>query len=602
MPLVGTKPAVTIDNFAAMIREDCMLVDKTLMIKELMDSTDSALLIIRPRRFGKSLNLSMLQYFFAAIAYGRSTQCMFDRFEIAKVDNGEFLKQHQGQYPVILISFKDVKQNTCQGALENFNCLIAEAYRQHSDLLDSDTLGANYKSRIERYLDGQVTTTELEQSLRFLSECLYRVHGKEVIILIDEYDTPLTSAYEHGYIEEFNGFLRGLLSNALKSNPYLKKAVLTGILRVSKNSMLSGLNNLRTYTLFDHNYQQYFGFTEAEIDELTTAVKVEHGREDIRSYYNGYKIGDTVIYNPWSIMNYLQTAELAPYWVWTSNDKLFKELLLNSSEKTKEQLGLLMQNQAIEADIELSMRYEDLIGNPNSLWALLLFCGYLKLESHHLSEMGTSRVCQLKIPNTEIMRLFNGIFANWLRDTMGWRYEGFLKHLTEGKVEAFTEDLSAFLMNSLSFRDVGGDKAPTERFYHGFFIGLTASLQEKYHYTSNRESGAGVYDVGLVPRSFSNDTGVILEFKHAKLKENLTKLANDALLQIDKMGYETEFRKHPHVKKLLKIGLAFSEKAVKSVYTITDLSKYLGVLKGKIKIANDFDKPLPSGTLDDFEE
>ncbi len=571
MPLVGTKPAVTIDNFAAMVEEDCLLVDKTMMIKEVMDSSDSALLILRPRRFGKSLNLSMLQYFFAASAYGVTTHGMFDRFEIAKVDNGEFLKQHQGQYPVILISFKDVKESTCQGALENFNCLIAEAYRQHRDLLNSDQFDNSDRKRFERYLDGEVTTAELEQAIRFLSECLHRVYGKKVIILIDEYDTPLTSAYEHGYIEEFNGFLRGLLSNALKSNPYLKKAVLTGILRVSKNSMLSGLNNLETYTLFSQRYQQYFGFTEAEIDELTTAVKVEHGREDIRRYYNGYKIGDEVIYNPWSIMNFLKTKELAPYWVWTSNDKLFQDLLLNSNADTKEKIGLLMRNEAIEADIDLSLRYEDLMGDPNSLWALLLFCGYLKVENHHLAANDTGiRVCQLKIPNREIIGLFNGVFSRWLKDTMGWRYEGFLQHLVDGNVDAFTEDLSAFLMNSLSFRDVGGDKAPTERFYHGFFIGLTASLQEKYHYTSNRESGAGVYDVGLVPKSLSNDTGVILEFKHAKLKQNLTQLAKDALLQIDKMGYETEFRKHPHVKKLLKIGLAFSEKAVKSVYTLTD--------------------------------
>lgn len=442
---------------------------------------------------------------------------------------------------------------------------MAKTFRQHRDLLSSDKFDKSDSNHFQRYLDGEITIAALEEGISFLSECLYRVYDKEVIILIDEYDTPLSSAFERDYIEEFNGFMRSLLSSALKSNPYLKKAVLTGILRVSKNSMLSGLNNLRTYTLFDKSYQQYFGFTEAEIDELTAAVKVDHGREDIREFYNGYKIGGEVIYNPWSVMSYLQCGDLAPYWVWTSNDGLFKKCLIGSSETTKEKIDVLMRGGSIEAEIDTNLRYEDLMGNPNSMWALLLFCGYLKVESSFFAADDTGRrVCQLKIPNREITGLFNGVFSYWLKDELGENnFEDFLKKLIEGNVEAFTEDLSKFLINSLSFRDVGGDKIPTERFYHGFFIGLTASLQSKYSYTSNRESGSGVYDVGLVPKSLTNDTGIILEFKHAKLKQNLGNLAKEALLQIDQMGYEAEFKKYPHVKKLLKIRLAFSEKAVK---------------------------------------
>lgn len=572
MPLVGEKPSASTDNFALMLEDNCLLVDKTLMIKDVIESADSALLIVRPRRFGKTLNLSMLQYFFAASAYGVATQGMFDRFQIAKVDNGEFIKKHQGQYPVILISFKDVKEKDCPTVMEKIAVLVAEVYRQHRDLLNSDKLAESDRKQFEKYIEKEVNTAELEQALRFLSECLYQVHGKRVMILIDEYDTPLSSAHEHKYMEAFNGFMRGLLSSAIKSNPYLKKAVLTGILRVSKNSMLSGLNNLETYTLFDKKYQHYFGFTEAEIDELTSTVKIDHSREDIQRFYNGYKIGGEVIYNPWSIMSYLKSGELLPYWVWTSNDKMFEDLLLDSKESTKEEIERLILGESIEAKIDTHLRYENLMEDPNSLWTLLLFCGYLKVEESHLSDDGTAaRTCQLKIPNEEIMRLFKGVFINWLKGTMGDSYEALLKHLISGNVEAFTQVLNEFIINSLSFRDVGGDKKTTERFYHGFFIGLTANLLAKYHYTSNRESGSGVYDVGLVPKSLTNDTGLILEFKHAKLKQDLTQLAEEALLQIDKMGYETEFRKFPHVKKVLKIGLVFSEKAVQSVNKITEL-------------------------------
>lgn len=570
MPLVGTRIETSSENFGQMVRDNCLLVDKTLLIKEFWENQKTSL-IIRPRRFGKSLNLSMLQHFFAPEVYGYSTKGLFDAFQIAKVDDGKFIQEHQGQYSVIFITFKDIKENTYGAAVNKIRLLIQGLYREHEQLLQSDKLSPADKAEFEKCLTGVETKENIEESVKLLSELLHKAYGKAVMIFIDEYDTPLTSAYEHKFLEECSEFLRNMLSAALKGNPYLKKGLMTGILRVSKNSMLSGLNNLGTYTLFDRDYQQYFGFTEAEIDELVKTFGVNHDREDIRNFYNGYKMGDEVVYNPWSIMNFLKKKELAPFWVWTSNDKLFKELLLSSSEETKEKLIKLLQNHAIKAEIDPNLRYEDLMENPESLWALLLFCGYLKVEESHLSDINMNRICQIKIPNREVMRLFNGVFIEWMKHTIGYKYNAFLNNLTNGNVEAFTEDLSEFLMNSLSFRDVGGDKKPTERFYHGFFIGLTASLKEKYHYTSNRESGLGVYDVGLIPNSPQNNTGVILEFKHVKREQNLQQEANNALAQIETMQNETEFKKHPHVKKLLKIGLAFSDKAVISAYKTTDL-------------------------------
>ena len=300
MPLLGHQPATTTDNFAKMIRRQHLLVDKSLMIQTFMETTDDATLITRPRRFGKTLNMSMLHHFFSETVDGEPTNGLFDGLAIAKIDDGAFLKMHQGRYPVIAITFKDIKEPSFDAAIRKIKGLIKTVYRQYDDLLISDKLNQQDKLEWQKYRQGELDNEVLEAGHRFLSE----IHRKKVILLIDEYDTPLSSAYEHEYLEPLSEFMRNLLSAALKSNPHLEKGLMTGILRVSHSSLLSGLNNLKVYTVFDRTYDSYFGFTEAEIQELIEHLQITDDLPDIRTFYNGYRIGDAVVYNPWSFMNY----------------------------------------------------------------------------------------------------------------------------------------------------------------------------------------------------------------------------------------------------------------------------------------------------------
>lgn len=570
MPLVGKKLEVSVSIFGKRVREDLLLVDKTLMIKEFFEGTAISLLL-RPRRFGKTLMQSQLQHFFAAEVGGVSTQGLFDQFAIAKVDNGAFLKQHQGKYPVIFVSFKDIKESSYQAAVNQINILMQELYGEHKYLLKSDKIDEDDKKKFEKYLDGSVNNEELQHGLKFLSKFLHKAQGKEVIILIDEYDTPLTSAYEHKFLDALSNFMRNMYSEALKDNLHVFRGMLTGILRVSKNSMLSGLNNLEIYTVLDKTYQQYFGFTESEVKELVQYTRTGQNIDEIRKFYNGYKIIDEIIYNPWSLMQFFNKQRLSPYWVLTSNDKLLKDVLVNSDEETKGKLTQLMQGETIEGEVDVVLRYEDLIEKPQALWTLLLFCGYLTVESQ--TSKGSRFRCQLKIPNSEVLLQYTEIFSDWLKEKLGSKYDSFLRNLVEGNVEKFTQALGDYLMQSLSFRDVGGDKK-SERFYHGFVAGLVASLRDTHHLDSNKESGFGLYDFMLTPKSQSHFRSIILEFKHTKINHDQKQEAEVALKQIDALKYDTELKKYPYIKKVLKVGLAFCEKSVISAYREEDLSMH----------------------------
>lgn len=437
MPILGHKIETTTDNFGYLVQNNCLLVDKTLMIKEFMQE-QNVFLILRPRRSGKSITISMLQHFFSPQVAGESTQGLFDNFLIAKEDGGEFLKQYQGKYPVISISFKDIKTKTYKEAIEQIESLIQKLYREHEALLTAalpKAVTENDKAVFTAYLTGNMRE-KLQSSLRFLSDFLFKAYGRKTIILIDEYDSPLTSAYQEGFDGEFLNrlslFLRDMFSEALKTTTSLEKGFMTGILRISKNDLLSGLNNLQEYTLLSKKYAQYFGFIESEVMELLQYVQPSDSLEAIRAFYNGYLMGDTIIYNPWSFMKYLHEQELAPYWVLSSGDGLLKQLFLHSDEFTKEQLSLLMQSQTITGVISLKLRYEDLKMNYNALWTLLLFTGYLTVVSKTIQDDGYQ--CQLKIPNQEVFAQYRGIFKNWLENTVGGHpyYDTFLKSLLLG--------------------------------------------------------------------------------------------------------------------------------------------------------------------------
>jgi len=568
MPLVGKKIETTSANFASRARNNQLTVDKTLMIKKFWDGKEVSL-ILRPRRSGKSLNMSMLQYFFAEEVAGEKTSGLFDSFAIAKVDNGQFLKNHQGAYPVIAISFKDSKQETLESMFNNMKSLIVELYREHEALLLSGSLSESTKALVKRYLNGAIQASELGQSLKFLSEVLKTVTGKRVIILIDEYDSPLTFAYQYGFLESFSLFMRNMLSAALKDNPYLEKGLMTGILRVSKNEMLSGLNNLEIYSLLDKNYDRYYGFTEEEVNELVEQVGISHPLEEIRAFYNGYKIGDCTLYNPWSLMHYFDKQTLAPYWVRTSNDKLLKKLFLESNDDQKEMFSELMQGKIVNSRILTKTHYEELIEKPDALWTLLLFTGYLTVIDQ--KQDGIELLCQLKIPNKEISAQYEDIFLEWINETLGSkRYQSFLNNLLNGRVEKFTEILADYLMESLSFRDVKSEKR-AESFYHGFTAGLVATIRDTHWVDSNKESGRGLYDLMITPKDVQNHLALILEFKQVKKTEDLDAMAEKALQQIKTLRYETELLRYSHITKILKVGLAFSGKEVRSVYKEEDL-------------------------------
>ena len=579
MPLVGRKIEITHAHFGDMVRGQCLLVDKTLMIKDFFEG-QKASLILRPRRFGKTLTMSMLQHFFSKAVAGESTAGLFDPFAIAQVDSGEFLKHHQGQYPVISVTFKDLKELSYPDTVCHFRHLTQQLYREHIPSLSSTSkeLTTAHKSLFQDYLTGSVDDTQLPLALAFLSEFLFKAHAKKAIILIDEYDSPLNTAYLYNYLDPLSNFMRNLLSAALKDNPYLEKGLMTGILRVSKNQMLSELNNLKIHMVLDESFNNYFGFTEHEVTELIQHTQADHSLEEMRPFYNGYSMGGEIIYNPWSVMNYLDNKKLSYYWVLTSNDLLLKKVLLNSSDETKEKLSQLMQGNTIEGSININVRYQDLFDKQDSLFTLLLFAGYLTYAGYDETEKLEYR-CQLRIPNKEVLAQYISIFKDYLEEKLGQvKYDTFLKSLLVGDVQHFTDQLSHYLLDSFSVKDTPAT-FNAEHVYYALMLGLVASVRITHQVDSNRESGTGFYDIALCPISPTYSTAVIFELKYMNITSTtdpknihalLATEAEKGLQQIKDRQYETAVKRSPYVKNIIKTGLAFSGKRVVSAYQVQE--------------------------------
>lgn len=564
---------IGVDNFNQLLRENYVFCDKTLLIKEFMNKGDIVTLIARPRRWGKTLNMSMLHHFLAEEAYGKKTKNLFDNLAIASVDDGEYLK-HQGQHPVIFVSFKDVKENSFSEAIQKLKLLVRILYREHRVLLKSNKLAQDEKDIFKAYLEGNIGNTEVEDAIRYLSELLSKQHEKGVYIIIDEYDTPLNSAYGK-YLEDMTNFMRNMFSAALKGNPALKRGIMTGILRVSKDSMLSGLNNLKTYTLLDDSYKQHFGFSEQEVIDLFRKKHCELKLEDVRTWYNGYKAYDLVIYNPWSIINCLaEQGKIELYWTDSARNNLVEDIISKSTLGIKLQLEILMQNKTITMQVDKHVTFDTLMESETALWSLLLFTGYLKAESSFFDMNSGTYQCVLSVPNREVFVLYQKYIINWFTKKLGEdgsvKYDSFLKSLVNGDVEVFTDSLSDYLLESASVFDMGGEKKG-EAFYHGFSLALIVSLRENYSIHSNRESGLGRYDVLLIPKNVHTSKGVVLEFKYAKPNQDVVQVAKDALEQINEKQYITELKNHNNIKSVLKIGIAFSGKLTRSAYETTDL-------------------------------
>lgn len=442
MPLIGTKMLPMPDHFGEMVRRGHILVDKSIFIKEFWEG-DIISSIALPRQFGKSLTLSMVQHFFAKTVNGLETKRLFDGFKIAEIDEGAFLKQHQGQHPVIWVSFKYINGTSYEQVYEQFKLLFQDVYRQHEALLHSEELSEYGKADFRVYLEGKANAAEMQWALKWLSAFLYEAYNnKRVIILIDAYDEPLHIAYKYGFSDQLTRFMGSMLSTALDGNSYIARGLVVGVLPVLLSGISTHVDKIQDYGVRYMPYQNCFGFTESEVEELAKKQGVEKDLVKIKSFYHGYKVGvdSDVVYNPFSIMQYLQHQQLEPYWVNLVSDEWLKRILLDSTHATHEFADLVIK-QFVQVEVERNvLTYEDLIRNPSSLWTLLLTKGYLTIESE---EVAIDCIYKLRIPNQEVREKFKQIFSDNLADMLGGEANRrlLIDNLTQGNVEAFTQQI-----------------------------------------------------------------------------------------------------------------------------------------------------------------
>ena len=552
--------AIGNDNFAEIIRKGYLFVDKSLFIKEIIDDVSKVTLITRPRRWGKTLNMSMLHHFLAPEAYGDSTAGLFDQLKIAQAP-GDYVAQHQGKYPVIFMTLKGVEASTFEEALMAMSLLIQSAFRDHRYLLTSEALESSDKEYFSTVCDTYVMQNELERSLWRLCELLYKHHQQKTYVLIDEYDTPLNFAFRtDGYFEPMSQFMKNFLGHTLKSNTYLEKGVMTGILRISKDSMLSGLNNPKIYTVLSKKYSPYFGFTNEELDILFADQGLVKDEQQVKDWYNGYIIGGLTLYNPWSIMNCLEEkGDLKPYWVNTGNDSLLKELLQNVDVDTKTAFESLIVNQPVTVVVSDTMRFDEVKHDNNMLWNLLIFAGYLKVLSSELDDMGTR--CQIAIPNQEVLRLYRGIFLGWLNAPTRKidQLKLLLDSLVAGDIKQFAQDVQEFLQAASSVHDYA---TQPEAFYHGFILALMVSMTDRYYVYSNTESGNGRPDLLLIPKEHAQTQAFVIEFKSLRKNEKPEEALNVAMTQIDNQNYAARITQHDYIKQVMKVAIVFDGREV----------------------------------------
>lgn len=538
-------------------KQGLLYVDKTLFIKEILKDSAKAIILTRPRRFGKTLNLSMLHHFFANEVLGSATKGLFDNLEIAK----DFrCMEYQGKYPVVVVSFKDVKQLNFKFCLENIASVIAKTYRQHREALNSVQMLEDDKAYIKNILELNMSQVKLEHSLSRLLELLFKYYNKKIILLIDEYDTPIQEAYLNGYYSELITFFRNFLSAALKDENNLHKAILSGILRVSKESLFSGLSNIKVYSLLDQKYCSYFGFTEEEVQDLFYKAQLPCDLHQTKEWYNGYNFGGITIYNPWSIINFIKDEgkRLKSYWINTSGNELVKNIIINSSFNVQEKIGTLVAGYNIKEYIDEQTVFTDLTKNPDAIWGLLLMAGYLKYTSYE--DKGKRTLCELRLPNNEISNYYTSVIEEWITGDRGFNwYVNFINDLREGKIEHFAEKLQTLVEETLSFHDVG--KKSQESFYHGLMLAFITGLKGTHFISSNKESGEGRYDLALIPFDV-NALGILIEIKATNNKLKLEEEAKKALMQIQNSNYVAELKLRG-ITRICSIGISFSGKAVK---------------------------------------
>lgn len=547
---------VGIEDFERIINEDYYYVDKTLLIEELLINRAPVPLFTRPRRFGKTLNMSMIKYFFDV----KNKEENKKLFENLKISNSEYMSE-QGKYPVIFISLKDLKEDTWEECIESIKDIMHKIFNEYSFLREK--LNIVEKRQFDKIWEITGNERNLKTSLLDLSNYLNKYYGEKVIILIDEYDAPIINAFNKGYYNEAVNFFQTFYSSALKTNSSLKYGILTGITRIIKEGIFSGLNNLYVNTILSRDYSEYFGLLESEVVEMLDYFDMKYKIEEVREWYNGYIFGESEVYNPWSIVNYIREKEIKAYWANVSGNTLLENMLNHAGESVYEDLKRFTDGESIEKYISDGTTIKSLLSNDNEIWQLLLYSGYLTKDRKQKEIDVTTEytdVYNLRIPNKEIRKYFGNMFLNRFFGTEV-KTNILMKALEGGDIKKFEKTLGEIMINMLSHFDLDKEM---EKIYQVFMIGLVGFLMGKYEIISNDESGYGRYDLAMIPIK-SNEKAYLMEFKISKTKKGMEESAEKALKQIDEKKYDTKLKARG-IKNILKIGIAFYGKEVKVVF------------------------------------
>lgn len=552
---------IGIQSYEKLMTEHCFYIDKTDFIREWWENKDDVTLITRPRRFGKTLNMNMLDRFLSVEYAGQG-----EIFEGLSIWSSEKYRKLQGTCPVIFLSFADIKASTFSLAREKICMVIQKLYSRFDFLLTGNILKEEEKQFYKKIFS-EITDSAASSSLRELASYLSRYYDKHVIILLDEYDTPLQEAWINGYWQEMAEFMRGLFNSTFKTNPYLNRAVMTGITRVSKESIFSDLNNLEVVTATSEKYESSFGFTQEEVWEALKEYGLYDERQKVKDWYDGFTFGRRQdIYNPWSIINFLDKKRLSMYWANTSSNGLVNRLLQRGSRNIKMEMENLLKGGVLQTGIDEQIIFSHLDGRTDAVWSLLLASGYLKVKRYFIDEEWGRDVYELALTNREVRFMFRRMIDGWFRDFVP-EYNDFVKAMLAGDLKAMNGYMNKVALATFSYFDSGVKPSETsepERFYHGFVLGLTVDLADRYVITSNRESGYGRYDVVLEPRK-EEDCAVIMEFKvqDPKEEQTLEETAAEALAQIERKQYGAALEARGIVSgRIRKYGFAFHGKTV----------------------------------------
>ncbi len=546
------------EDFKKIIQNNAYYVDKTLLVKELLDSKSDVTLFTRPRRFGKTLNMSMLKYFFEDTgeeAKNAENHALFDGLKI--MDAGEKYTSQMQQYPVISLTLKSAKQDTFELAMGRLREAIAYEYERHEDIVYPALKNEDDKKKFMDIRSRKGYPGDYYTALAFLSKCLNEVYGKKVILLIDEYDVPLENSYFQGFYDKMISFIRSLFESALKTNPNLQFAVITGCLRISKESIFTGLNNLDVISILNKAYGEYFGLTPKEVEAMAAYYDAEERMDDIRRWYDGYLFGNSEVYNPWSVVNFMKALHAnksafgRPYWANTSSNEVVRDLIRGADNTAREELETLIAGGTIRKPVHEDITYEDIQSSQDNLWNFLFFTGYLKKISEEFEKRKIYLI--LTIPNEEVLTIYEEKISEWFDETIKTRDLRALYHaLFDGDVQVFQEQLAELLRSSVNYMD------SAEAFYHGFLMGVFQNLGGSYLLKSNREAGNGRYDICIYNLDAVSPAAVI-ELKKAEKARQMEQAAEKALEQIAAFGYDAPLAEEGY-EECWHVGIGFFRK------------------------------------------